>query len=76
MTRTRKRETKIGKCRLDSRATHELRLPAARRTEASTIRWTSLPPQERKRLRNDLDELFDYLDDQWDRGALPQRFSF
>ena len=33
-------------------------------------------PQERKRLRNDLDELVDYLDDQWDRGALPQRFSF
>jgi hypothetical protein len=35
-----------------------------------------LPPEERKRLRNDLDELVDYLDDQWDRGALPQRFSF
>ena len=35
-----------------------------------------LAPQERTRLRYDLDGLFGYLDDQWDRGALPQRFSF
>ena len=35
-----------------------------------------LSPDIRDRLQYDLDQLFEYLDEQWDRGSLPQRFTF
>ena len=35
-----------------------------------------LPPEERDRLQYNLDQLFEYLNEQWDIGSLPQRFRF